>query len=128
MSMDKENQKTKSRTKAGVNAMYGLDTPYERLPPPRSEQDSKLDTLILELQSVNVNIDQERKERRTEMDEIKSRMEKLEKKMVKGDGGNGQGNGRRKFTKCATCEQNHTYCTHCSKCGSGDHKYRDCPN
>ena len=31
-----------------------------------------------------------------------------------------------KFKKCKDCEKNRKYCTHCSICGSKDHKRKDC--
>ncbi len=45
--------------------------------------------------------------------------------------GNGNYNGNNfnnnfKFLKCQDCEQKRKFCMHCSKCGSGDHKRRDC--
>jgi hypothetical protein len=132
MSMDKENQKTKGHSSAGVNATY-LDNQSQysrredipRLPPPRSDQDSRLDTLILELQSVNVNIEQERKERRSEMDEMRGKIAKLERSLQPGDS-NRDGGNKRKFVKCQNCEQQKLFCTHCAKCGESGHKQRDC--
>ena len=132
MSMDKENQKTKGHSSAGVNATY-LDNQSQhlsredvpRLPPPRSEQDSRLDNLILELQSVNVNIEQERKERRSEMDEMRGKIAKLERSLQPGDS-NRDGGNKRKFVKCKSCEQQQLFCNHCAKCGEGGHKQRDC--
>ena len=138
MSMDKENQKTKGQGSAGVNHVYLDNKPQHlarkedipRLMPQRSEQDSKLDTLILELQSVNVNIDQERKDRRSDMDELRNRLDKLERKAATDDNrqdGSGQGNSKRKFIpKCQNCEQQNLYCNHCAKCGEGGHKQREC--
>ena len=29
--------------------------------------------------------------------------------------------------KCANCEQNKLFCTHCAKCGKDGHKRKDCP-
>lgn len=34
-----------------------------------------------------------------------------------------QGN---RYIKCAPCEEGNLFCTHCSICGSGDHRRRDC--
>ena len=49
----------------------------------------------------------------------------------KGDGSNQwnderNSKGRRKFVKCGECEKTNAFCTHCSKCGSGDHKRNLC--
>ena len=45
-----------------------------------------------------------------------------------GGGGNGGGGGgnRYRFIKCTSCEERRVYCTHCSLCGKGGHKRRDC--
>ena len=44
------------------------------------------------------------------------------------NGNNGNNNNPvRHFIKCTNCEENGLYCTHCSLCGEGDHKYRECP-
>ena len=32
----------------------------------------------------------------------------------------------KRFIKCATCEEKRIFCTHCSSCGKGGHKRRDC--
>ena len=49
-------------SKAKVNALNTLDSaPIPRMPPPRSDADSKLDNMILELQSLNVNMVEDRK-------------------------------------------------------------------
>ena len=34
--------------------------------------------------------------------------------------------GRRRFVKCQKCEQSGAFCNHCSTCGSGTHKKREC--
>ena len=31
------------------------------------------------------------------------------------------------YVKCQSCEEKHSFCTHCSVCGSGGHKRKDCP-
>ena len=33
----------------------------------------------------------------------------------------------RPFVKCKNCNEKNLFCTHCSQCGKGDHKRRDCP-
>ena len=40
---------------------------------------------------------------------------------------NGGRGGRQRFTKCDACELSGAFCTHCWKCGSGDHKKYECP-
>ena len=137
MSMDKENQKTKGQGSAGVNYVHLDNKPQhfarkEVISRPmlqHSEQDSKLDTLILELQSVNGNIEQERKDRKSDMDELRSRLDKLEKGAAANQNQNtsGQGNGKFKIPKCQNCEQQNLYCNHCAKCGEVGHKQRECP-
>ncbi len=43
------------------------------------------------------------------------------------DNNNFRGGGRRRFTmKCAKCEEEGIYCTHCSKCGETGHKKAAC--
>ena len=37
------------------------------------------------------------------------------------------GRGRQRFIKCDACETTGAFCTHCWKCGSGDHKKHECP-
>ena len=64
-----------------------------------------------------------------------SHVEDLEKKLKEyerrdEERGNRNNNKRDyKFPKCAQCEREKAYCTHCSKCGSPDHKRNspDCP-
>ena len=124
MQLDKENMNRAKGQKAKVNALNTLDhAPIPRMPPPRSDADSKLDNMILELQSLNVNMVEDRKERKAEMDEMRSRIARLEKA---GDG-NRDGYVKRKYVKCKSCEQRNVFCTHCAKCGEGGHKQRDCP-
>ena len=42
-------------------------------------------------------------------------------------GSNRRNNVGRRFVKCKVCEEKKAFCTHCSVCGSGAHKRRECP-
>ena len=72
----------------------------------------------------------------TELSGLKDDFKKLECKVnsISG-GGNGQGNGDGsaegqrppfRFIKCSPCEKEGRYCKHCSLCGKGGHKRKDC--
>ena len=54
-------------------------------------------------------------------------LEKQIADMKKGGGNTGGKKVNFKFNKCAPCEKDKLYCTHCSKCGEGGHKRHACP-
>ena len=59
---------------------------------------------------------------------VQTEVETLKKQMDQYDEGNKGGNGRRRrFVKCESCEKAKAFCTHCSTCGAGDHKRKECP-
>ena len=61
--------------------------------------------------------------------DVEARLKRLEGKLLDNErkpGGQG-GNRNVHFPKCATCERERKYCTHCTKCGEADHKRKDCP-
>ena len=123
MAMDKENlEKTgKSTHVKSLNAWNGE---LPRLPAPRSETNSKLDELVLQMQSMNANMTELAKSRKEEMDEMREKIKNLEKKISGVDG------TRRRFEypKCKKCQdENKNYCSHCAKCGESGHRQRDCP-
>ena len=70
----------------------------------------------------------------SELSGLKEDFKKLECKVNSISSGGGQGNndgnssGQRppRFIKCAPCEKEGRYCKHCSLCGKGGHKRRDC--
>ena len=68
-----------------------------------------------------------------ELEAVRARLDRWEKRW--GDGAESESTPKppqktAKFQfkfKCANCEKNKAFCTHCSKCGKGDHKRKDCP-
>ena len=64
----------------------------------------------------------------TELSAMRARLDKLEENVGKQGGNDPRNkNTRVKFNmKCATCEEQKLFCTHCSKCGKDDHKAKDC--
>ena len=59
---------------------------------------------------------------------VQTEVETLKKQMDQYDEENKGGNGRRRrFVKCESCEKSKAFCTHCSTCGAGDHKRKECP-
>ena len=60
--------------------------------------------------------------------DVEARLKRLEGKLLDNErkaGGQG-GNRNVHFPKCATCERDRKYCTHCTKCGASDHKRKEC--
>ena len=69
-----------------------------------------------------------------ELSAMRTRLDQIEQRwgsQQPGGSGPAKPSGRKvKFTfnlKCANCEQNKLFCTHCAKCGKDDHKRKDCP-
>ena len=67
-----------------------------------------------------------------ELAAMRTRLDQMEQRWGNQTSGDGQ-SGRKgpknvRFKlKCASCEQNKLFCTHCALCGKGDHKQKDCP-
>ena len=59
------------------------------------------------------------------MDTYEKKLEAIEKAAWSGKGGGNRGKG--KFAKCAACDRDGKFCTHCNKCGEEGHKRKDCP-
>ena len=71
----------------------------------------------------------------TKVNELTTGYQKLKEQMSNGAvcQSNGQTtypdnnrSSRRKFIKCKNCEEKNLFCSHCSVCGAGDHKRKDC--
>ena len=71
----------------------------------------------------------------SELSGLKEDFKKLECKVNSISSGGGQGNNDGnnssgqlppRFSKCAPCQKEGRYCKHCSLCGKGGHKRRDC--
>ena len=68
----------------------------------------------------------------SELEAVRARMDRWEKRWGDGEqAGNATPKTPAKRVqfkfKCADCERNKAFCTHCAKCGKGDHKRKDCP-
>ena len=67
-----------------------------------------------------------------ELAAMRTRLDQMEKRWGNESSNDGQAGKKgprnvRFKLKCANCEQNKLFCTHCALCGKGDHKQKDCP-
>jgi hypothetical protein len=87
----------------------------------QATQMKELTVKVNELSSVK----DEMKELKSELSRCKS--DKAECQQILKDVLNGNAQKKEwKFIKCDACARTGAYCNHCSKCGKGDHKRRDC--
>ena len=66
----------------------------------------------------------------SELAAMRTRLDQMEQRWGNQGTGKGQPAQNRKGIfkmKCADCEQRKLFCTHCARCGMGDHKQKDCP-
>jgi hypothetical protein len=118
---DSENR---SKTKRGKNAdSNNLNVDLDNS---SKEKNSDRDlAIVTELQQLRAEVKQ--------FNALQKDVAELKKKVTFADqggaggqnNGGGNGNGYR-FIKCQACTESRAYCTHCSKCGKGGHKRREC--
>ena len=60
------------------------------------------------------------------MDGYDKRLDAMEKRMSAGGLNSSNPYKNKRYIKCEACEKDGKWCTHCSKCGEGDHKRKDC--
>ena len=73
----------------------------------------------------NYNQDEERYEDRNQ---VRNQDRNNERNNNRGERNQYQNKKKSKFMfKCAQCERDNAYCTHCARCGSSEHKQKDCP-
>ncbi len=69
---------------------------------------------------------------------LQQEIESVKQLVLKGDGNNDSGKKEntttggnpyrnKRFNKCEKCAKTGAFCMHCSECGLGDHKRKDCP-
>ena len=117
---DNENRtKTKGKN-AATNAIGGEEERSSSNTPKQTDKQKERDEVqaqilqkVTDLMSV-----------KTEVGELAKRIDALEKKGQQSGGYNGQW---KKFPmKCKMCEAAKAFCTHCTNCGDGGHKRKDC--
>ena len=127
---DEHKKRAKPNKFAAVNALDERDARRDS----REDRERK-DPVLVEISKLAAKVDELAK-MRGEMDELKRQIKNNNEESAgvdkggrlsyQGDGRNrGYRNGRR-FVKCQVCEQSNAFCTHCSKCGAGDHKKNQC--
>ena len=113
--------------------------------------EEKEDRVLVEINKISARINEMNASRDTEIATLQKQMDKFQKQLNlttqnisrdrnntdgnDGDGDrvsrrndNGNKRGRHRFIKCEGCEASGAFCTHCWKCGSGEHKKQDCPS
>ena len=89
-----------------------------------NQVDAEQNAILVELKQLTVKVN--------ELSVVKDELQQLKRQMTSSNGGaaeNDQNRGyrqKRKFVKCAKCEQANAFCTHCSVCGDGGHKRNEC--
>ena len=116
---DEHKKRAKPSKCAAVNVVDERDSKRDHF----GDRERK-DPVLAEISKLAAKVDELAK-MRGEMDELKRKIDN-NKEERSGDGQN-QYRGGRRFIKCQACEQSNAFCTHCSKCGEGDHKRNQCP-
>ena len=124
-----ENRKKTKNGKNAASNMLNVETEEVK----RNMDDDKGDKMVLaEIKQLYSKVD----ELSTRFNKVATKDEITElKKQVNGNNNenNGSGGGwkrrndQRRFIKCKACEETKAFCTHCSVCGAGGHKRKDCP-
>ena len=128
---DEENRrkmdKGKSSRNANVNSLQRSIQSQDDSKPKEEAiskcQDSQLNRIESQIGQLSVTMS----ELAAGKAEVEERLKRLEGKMFELEKKPGQGGNRSgPFPKCAPCEREKKYCTHCAKCGASDHKRKDC--
>ena len=91
---------------------------------------SKEDAILAEVRNLAVSMD-ELKTVKTDVQCLNKKMDSVEQRLTaveKREPVAGGGRAPFRFIKCQPCEEGRKFCNHCSKCGAGDHKRKDCLN
>ena len=135
MKKDEENAKKMGKSSnAGVNSVDSVVNSVELKELLKTQKDGKVvEEAILE-QISNLTAQMEAFAGALEL--LKQELKNVKQMIAKGDDEEDttpakilEKNGwfKTKFGKCQKCEKSGVFCTHCSICGSGGHKKRDCP-
>jgi hypothetical protein len=120
---DENRSKTKGKN-AASNAIGGGDERSSSNTPRQAPQQTDKQKERDEVQAEILKKVTELMSVKTEVGELAKRIDALEKK---GAQGGGNRNVQWKFPlKCKMCEAAKAFCTHCSNCGEGGHKRKDC--
>ncbi len=89
------------------------------------EEESKQDKMLAQLTKLTEIV----VENQRHVEDLEKRMSDMRGNREGGQdkGGNKGGKKPFHFTKCAPCEKDKLFCTHCSICGEGGHKRHACP-
>lgn len=134
---DNENRK---KTKGGKNAVSNMLNADTEVDGKTRDHDKGRDGAVLaEIKQLYTKMN-ELTTRFDDVSTMKDEIKDLKKQMNRGNNNNGvadnvgfgggyksNNGGRRGFVKCKSCEEKKVFCTHCSVCGDGNHKRRECP-
>ena len=124
MKKDEENEK-KMGKKGDVKA---LDVELEKLAARRKDSKVVEDAVLEQVSNLTAQVQgllEMMNLMKEEMKELKKTCVKQNDSQKEENYNSGKG-GKRFSMKCKDCERKRLFCTHCSLCGSGDHKRKDC--
>ena len=116
-------KKTKCGKGAGVNALGAGEQVVSR-----RVDEKKEDTVLAEISKLAAQV-KELSTMHTEIQDLKKQiggMKKREENANQDGATSTRVEGRRRFIKCKSCEEKNAFCTHCSICGSSEHKRNKC--
>ena len=93
---------------------------------------TKEDKVLAQLSQLTAQVAQQQQNFQKQYDQQQKAIEKLQHQLDSRTTDNNEkkpGDAKKKFSKfikCAQCERDRVYCTHCSTCGSGDHQRLQC--
>ena len=130
MKKDEENARKMGKSGSGVNM---VDAELKELR--KSQNDGKVaeDAILKQISNLTAQMQAFAEA----MELLKQELKNVKQMIAKGDCQDKEGDTKadrdkndwfgKKFGKCEKCTKTGAYCRHCSICGSGGHKKRDCP-
>ena len=134
--MKKDDENAKKMGKSGKGGVNFVDAELKELSVRKKDGKVVEDAILEQISNLTAPLTAQMQAFATSLELLQEELKKVKRLVAKNDyKGEKEENGteednaskNKKFVKCKKCEKSGAFCRHCSVCGSGEHKRRECP-